>query len=130
MARLRGLVIAGSTGLWLIALWLVSVTMFVLPHGNADQIPFWIFIAVGMAGYATVSLWFAYHPTIWLRRVMRIGSLAAIGFGLYMFVANELQARRTGDFEGYLFLMGLGLVSVGLVNIIYTQQHKVITART
>src|SRR5262245_46050875 len=109
--------------MWVIALWLVYVVTVVLPElprpEAHNQAPLWAIMAVCFAGYGAVAWWYMHGRAEWLRIVLLIGSVAAIAFGLTLFISNELNARRTGDFEGYLVLMAVALVGYGLINILY-----------
>ena len=118
----RGLLLAASIFSLLISGWLVTVLLFVLPGRNEDQIPFWTLVCAGFAGYGLVSI--AYAQGIlwqtWARLTLSTLSLAGVGAGAFATWSQADRAAHGGDFEGYIFLMGLGLAAHGALFLAYS----------
>lgn len=112
-APLRGVFALGAVATGTIALWLVSVIAWVLPARDPERVPLWTGITIGFALYTALSVTFAARgprPPA-LRVLVAAGSLAALGFGVWLAGSALLAARRGTHFEGYLLLMGLVLAA-------------------
>jgi hypothetical protein len=98
-------------------LWLLSVSVLVLPQRDPRGIPFWTIVALSFLAYAgltALSLRSGRRSGL-TRAVAAAASVGAIGLGL-SFVATAVA--RTTDFEGYILLLGLILAGHGSVVLI------------
>lgn len=126
---LRFLILLGTAGMWLIAAWLVSVILFLLPQGNTDQIPFWSFVTVGFIAYGALSWWGLQAGTpAWVSQITTLGSVAAMAIGAWAIIEQEIRFSRGGDWEGYILLMGLALAGYGVLNLIHAFRRRQATA--
>lgn len=108
---------AYSTGA--VALWLVSVIVFVLPSQDPANLPLWIAITAGFFTFSLISLWhLSRHNKPWLRFAVVALAIPAVGFGVFQVVS--MIAPSGGHFEGYLLLMGLILTGHGLAALAHT----------
>lgn len=111
----------GSVACVMISFWLLSVVTVVLPRQNLGQVPLWSVVMVGFFAYGSLS-WFAVQheraPEI-LRTLLLPASAGAVLLGAYALVDNELRYRRTGDWEGYLALMGVALAGHGTMLLLH-----------
>jgi hypothetical protein len=99
----------------LMAGWLASVVLLILPVRDPGHIQFWAAVAIAAAALVAVTL-------IAIRRgrtipaglaaVLGVLALAAVGFGLYV-LATALTTAVAGDPEGYLFAIGAILAAHG-----------------
>jgi hypothetical protein len=99
----------------LMAGWLASVVLLVLPVRDPGHIQFWAAVAIATAALVAVTL-------IAIRRgraipaglaaVLGVLALAAVGFGLYV-LATAVTTAIAGDPEGYLFAIGAILAAHG-----------------
>jgi hypothetical protein len=105
-----------------VALWLFWVTGFVLPARDPTHIPVWRGIAIGLCALCALS--WACLATGGRRALLRWPLLAisgtAVAVGLFGCSDMLRRAGDTGDFEGYILLMGLILAGHGVAGILYT----------
>ena len=105
-----------------VAVWLFFVTAFVLPAHDPDHIPMWRTIAVALCAFCALS--WGCLATGGRRGLLRWPllaiSAAAVGLGLFGIVDLLRRAGESGDFEGYILLMGLTLAGHGLAGVVYT----------
>ena len=119
LAILLGLACVATAG---VGLWLFSVIAFVLPEHDPSHIPMWRTIAVCCLAYSALS-WarLGLGPrNAALRGALLAASVAALGAGVYGIVDMILRANRSGDFEGYIAIMGLIISGHGLVGICHS----------
>ncbi len=113
-----------------VALWLFFVTAFVLPAQDAAHIPMWRAIAVSFCAFCALS--WGCVATGGRRALLRWPLLAisgaAIALGLFGVIDMLRRANESGDFEGYILLMGLILSGHGLAGVLYALRPGV-TAR-
>ena len=104
-----------------VAAWLFWVTAFVLPAHDPTHISMWRVIAVGLCAFCALS--WACLATGGRRALLRWPLLAtsgaAVAVGLFGCVDMLRRAGDTGDFEGYVLLMGLTLAGHGMAGILY-----------
>ena len=105
-----------------VALWLFFVTAFVLPAQDADHIPMWRAIAVSLCAFCVLS-WGCLatggrRPL--LQRTLLVISGAAVALGLFGCIDMLWRANASGDFEGYILLMGVILAGHGMAGVLYT----------
>ena len=105
-----------------VAVWLFFVTAFVLPALAPVQIPMWRAIAVSFCLFCALSWGCVATGGRWalLRRPLLATSGAAVAFGLFGVIDMLRRANASGDFEGYILLMGLILCGHGLAGALYT----------
>ena len=115
---LTGLALA--TGL--IALWLGSVVIAVLPSRDPQHVGMWTAIAVACLAYATLSLACVARGArpAWLPAALAVGSLAALAFGGYAITSMVRAADDSARFEGYLLVMGVVLAAHGACALAYS----------
>jgi hypothetical protein len=103
-----------------VALWLFWVIATVLPARDPAHVPLWRVVALCLLAYVGLSWAFLVWGTrmAWLRWLVLVLSVAAIGSGLYGIVGMFLRAQRGGDFEGYVVLMGLILFAHGSAAVV------------
>jgi hypothetical protein len=102
--------LAGAAASFLTGLTIAGMVAFVLPAGNADQIPFWTLVAFAFLGYALLT-------AVYLLRGVRaalsfaaaLASLAGLAGGLGAVADSLYRAWATGDWEMYVTLFGLVL---------------------
>lgn len=124
---LKALLAAAGLATALVALWLFTVVVTVLPSRDPSHAGMWTGIAWAFLAYAAISLAFVVRgprPAL-LPALVVAGSLGAIGFGGYAIVSTWNAAH----FEGYLVLMGLILVGHGACALAYTALTAVIARR-
>jgi len=119
---------AGAIGCWVVAAWLVSVLLFVLPGRNEAQIPWWAAVMVGFAAYGAITWWHAAHPRAALvRRLLYVAGPLSVALGASAVATMTWRAARGQDFEGYVVLMGAGLAAHGgavLLHLFATKDAK------
>lgn len=104
-----------------VALWLFWVTATVLVAQDPAHIPMWrtvavCFLAYSALGWACVGTGATNTPLRWF---LAVTSVAAIGLGLYGIADMLRRAHASGDFEGYILLMGAILAGHGIIGLIY-----------
>jgi hypothetical protein len=104
-----------------VALWLFWVTTMVLPRHDPAHIPMWqtvavCFLAYSALGLASVALGRRIAATRWW---LGVTSVAAVGLGVYGICDMLRRGAASGDFEGYIVLMGAVLAGHGLVGLLY-----------
>jgi hypothetical protein len=125
----RSILLLSSGALFAVALWLVSVTLLVLPHLDPAHLSMWRMVAVAMFAYATLSV-FVLRGSVSriLRGVVVVSSGVAVAAGS-LAIASKLRASgEGGHFEGYLVLMGLIVAGHGIAAILnhfLTMSHPV-----
>lgn len=117
---LRLLTLAGACGSIAVGLLVSWIVVFLLPAGNADQIPFWTVVACGFLAYGSMTwLYFSSQLRLTLGRLLASCSAAAILAGLSATVHSVYLAWATNDWEAYITLFGLVLTGHGVVLLIY-----------
>jgi HAAS len=113
---LDGLAALGALACATVAAWLFVVAASMISTADPDRAGFWALVAFGFLGFAVLTA--AYLA---VGRSVRSGGLA---MGLVALVAIVAGARfaipmltTTGDFEGYILLMGMLLMGQGAVVI-------------
>jgi HAAS len=111
---LDGAVVIGGLACAAVAGWLLIVAATVLPRQDPEHVAFWNLVAVGFAVYAAMTL--AY---LRLRDRLRAAVPAVAGVSAVAVVAGGWLAipmlLTSGDFEGYIVLMGVVLAGQGVV---------------
>src|SRR5438477_4154396 len=100
----------------LVALWLFTVIITILPERDPARIPLWTGVAIGFLVYAGLCLAYLITGSRPLRVIVLTLSVIAMALGAYG-VAQVV--RRDGHFEGYLMIMGLILACHGIVAFTY-----------
>jgi hypothetical protein len=99
----------------LMAGWLASVVLLVLPVSDPGHIQLWAAVAIATAALAAVTLLAIRRGRaipVGLAAALAILALAAVGFGLFV-LATGLTTVVAGDPEGYLFAIGAILTAQG-----------------
>lgn len=118
--RFRSVFLLATTATALVALWLFSVIVLVLPARDPSHIPMWSAVAIGLVAYSALS----FVHVLRRRRSSLLSwsvvtmSVVAIGFGISGIV--EMMRRDNPHFEGYVVLMGLILCGHAASAILYT----------
>ncbi|MBI1797603.1 MAG: hypothetical protein HYR74_11215 [Candidatus Eisenbacteria bacterium] len=119
-----------SAGMTLmVALWLITVIVAILPARDPARIPLWTGLAAGFLIYSGLTLAYLIvgpkQPV--LRATVLALSVVAIALGAYGVV--RMATATSGHFEGYLLLMGLILAGHGIVALIDTAMSAAIARR-
>lgn len=115
----RSLFLLSSGALFAIAIWLVSVTFFVLPDRDPAHLPMWRAVASAIFAYAALSVVaLRARPTRTLRGVSLAASVAAVAAGCLAVASAARNASHGGHFEGYMLLMGLVVAGHGIAAIL------------
>ena len=103
------------------ALWLLFVTVAILPARDPGHVPLWRAVAAGFLGWAALSAWCLAHPPRRgvLRMLLVADALLACGLGL--FAAIRTLAGPAAHFEGYLVLMGVLLAGHGAAGLAWAR---------
>jgi hypothetical protein len=115
----------------LMAGWLASVVLLVLPVRDPGHIQLWAAVAIATAALVAVTL-----LAIRRGRAIQVGlavalallALAAVGFGLFV-LASALMTAIAGDPEGYLFAIGAILTAQGGLGLAWLASVAVSRAR-
>lgn len=104
-----------------VAGWLLFVTAAVLPAHDPGHIPMWRGVAVSLCAYCVLSWGCLATGGRWalVRWSLLAVSAGAIALGLFGIVDMLRRAAASGDFEGYVLLMGLSLAGHGLAGVLY-----------
>ncbi|MBI5404662.1 MAG: hypothetical protein HY976_00380 [Candidatus Kerfeldbacteria bacterium] len=109
----------------LVSAWLMAVLLFTLSRVNPAAVPFWIGVMLGFFVLGAGSMVLVRFPA-W-PRAARIASTfvagVAILFGLLVIFQNEVQARRGGDWEVYMTMIGLVAIANGIAVIVFQLGH-------
>jgi len=101
----------------LLAGWLATVVLIVLPARDPDHVPLWAVVAIGAAALALLS-WLASTrasaPSWPARAGLLVLGLAGVGFGLLV-LGSTLSDAVTADPEGYLVVIGGILAAHGIL---------------
>jgi len=101
----------GAAGCFAVTVWLVWVIQVILPGRNADQAPFWTCVACFFAALGGGSLLLSSKPrTTALRVTLALAAIAAAVLGAMGIASQVERSAAGGDFEGYVVLMGAGLL--------------------
>jgi hypothetical protein len=114
----------------LMAAWLASVVLVVLPVRDPGHVPFWTIVAIATTALVAVSLIAIRRGSAipaGLAAALAILAIAATGFGLFV-VASEMTAALGGDPEGYLFAVGAILTAHGALGLAWLA--SVVVSRT
>lgn len=115
----------------LMAGWLASVVLTVLPARDPAHVTLWSSVAIATTALVAVSL-FAIRRgravPAGLAVALAILAVAAVGFGLYT-LATEMTAALAGDPEGYLFAIGAILTAQGALGLAWLASVVVRRAR-
>ena len=119
---LRLLLVFASIATVGVAIWLFTVIAVVLPAHDPAHIPLWRTVALCFLAYSALSwAYLVLGPRhIVLRWSVLTVSIVAIACGIYGIVDTFRRAAASGDFEGYIVLMGLILCGHGLAAFVYT----------
>jgi hypothetical protein len=116
---LRVLLVLASLATAGVALWLLSVTLLVLPSRDPTHLDFWRRVAGGFLAYSALTWAYAARGRrsrpLW--GAMVLFSCAAAAAGLYAFGSMIRTANAGGHFEGYIGLMGAVLCGHGVVGL-------------
>jgi hypothetical protein len=116
LRALLGLAALATAG---VALWILWVTMAVLPAHDPAHIPMWQVIAVGFLGYSALSGACVAGRSTPLRWLLGFASLGAVGLGVYGILDMLHRAQIGADTEGYIVLMGIVLAGHGVIGLVY-----------
>ena len=103
----------------LMAGWLASVVLAVLPVRDPAHVPLWSAVAIATTVLVAVSLLAIRRGRAvpaWLVAALAILAVAAVGFGLFT-LGTEITAAIAGDEEGYLFAIGAILTAQGALGL-------------
>jgi hypothetical protein len=103
----------------LMAAWLASVVLTVLPARDPAQVPLWSVVAVATTVLVAVSLLAIRRGRavpLGLAIALAILAVGAAGFGLFT-LATEFTAAAAGDPEGYLLAIGAILTAQGVLGL-------------
>jgi hypothetical protein len=116
--RLRILTWLATAATTVTAAWLVDVSLTVLPDRDPTHVGFWLAVAGSLLAFAALT---ALHLVRWGGPIVR---WLAGGVALLATVAGAWLAVSTlagsGDFEGYLVLIGLVVVAHGALVVLST----------
>ena len=105
-----------------IALWLLSVVLFVLPSRDPGHVLVWAVVAVVSALLVALSIAATRggdhrtRPSLAVLGGLSLTSLAALAFGLLV-VVSSLTTVPAGDSEDYLVVVGLILAVHGALGL-------------
>lgn len=106
----------------LVAFWLISVIVVILPRHDPTHIPLWTGVTAGYLLFSALSMVYLFvgpRPLV-LRITVIALSIAALVFSAVA-AGQTLLAMASGrDFEGYLLLMGVLLSAHALLALAYT----------
>ena len=115
-------VVIGALACAAVAGWLIIVAATVLPRQDPEQVAFWAVVAAAFAAYAALSV--AY---LWLRHRLHAATPTVAAVSMLAVVAGGWLAipmlLTTGDFEGYIALIGMVLAGQGVVVLADTLAH-------
>jgi HAAS len=126
---LDGAVLIGGLACAAVAGWLLIVASTVLQRQDPEHVAFWTVVAGAFAAYAVLT---AAYP--WLRHRLRWATPAAVTVSILAVMAGGWLAipmlLTTGDFEGYIVLMGMVLAGQGVIVLAdaYASRHRLETA--
>jgi hypothetical protein len=123
---IRSLALVSSVASVLVSFWLLSVITVVLPRVDPDRVPFWSVVMVGFFGFGALGWYVVQHeraPAL-VRHLLLGASVAAVALGLTAVVHHQIQAQRTGHFEGYIVLMGATLAGQGAFLTAYLARRR------
>jgi hypothetical protein len=101
--------------------WLVSVVLTVLPARDPASVPLWSGVAIATTALVVVSLLAIRRSgasPAGLTAAVAILAATAVGFGLFT-LGTEMTAARNGDPEGYLFVIGVILAAQGALGLVW-----------
>lgn len=100
------------------AAWLLIVTTTVLPRRDPGGIPFWTSVAVGFLAYSALTAVYLRfgRSSAAGRTLIGLASIAALAIGGFWIVG---MLTRTGEFEGYVVLMGAILAGHGATVLLH-----------
>ncbi|HEX2754435.1 MAG TPA: hypothetical protein VHM48_03170 [Candidatus Limnocylindrales bacterium] len=98
--------------------WLASVVLNVLPTRDPGHVQLWSLVTVGVVCFAAASF-LAIRPVrrappfpAGLAAALGVLAVAAVGFGLFV-LGSEMSDALAGDPEGYLFVVGVIVTAHG-----------------
>ncbi len=115
----RGGLLVVATLTTLLALWLVMVSVTVLPARDPSHVRFWRVVAGGLLLFAALTFAYIGRPvrTPLGLGAMRVGSGLALALSLPMLVG---LLRGSVRFEGYLLVMAVIIAAHGLLGLVDT----------
>ena len=110
--------LAASVFLVLACSWFAVMELILKHPGFTIRTGVCVLIVLYAALCIGLTLAYKRIPSALLRHTLSLGALAVIALGSYALYFEF----RTTDFEGYIFLIGLGLIAQGLLTLINTLQ--------
>lgn len=108
---LRSLVWLATAATTVTAAWLIGVSIAVLPDRDPAHVGFWLAVAAALLAFAALT---GLHLTRWGGSIVRwlagAAGLAATAAGTWLAITT---VAATGEFEGYLLLIGLVVAAHG-----------------
>src|SRR5437879_1426299 len=108
----------------LVAIWLFTVIVWVLPERDPARIPLWTGVAIGFLVYAGLCLAYLVVGSRLLRMLVLTLSVIAMALGAYGVAQVVRTSSSDRHFEGYLLIMGLILACHGMVAFTYTAMSQ------
>ena len=111
-----GAILVGAFACTAIASWLFVVAATVVPERDPSRVGFWTTVALGFLAYAVVATLSVLGPAAGRWRIVTPVAVAASVVALVAGAALAIPMLLTsGEFEGYIVLMGLVLGGQGLL---------------
>ena len=116
---MKPLSIAASVFLVLACSWFTIMELILKHPGFMIRAGVCVLIVLYAALYIGLTLIYNRIPSALLRHTLSLGAIAVIALGCYALYFEF----RTTDFEGYIFLIGIGLIAQGTLTLINTLQR-------